>query len=1203
MFFNIFSFELRYWLRQPMMYVFFLINFLLVFFAAASNDISIGGSFGNVYKNAPYVIQSTFGAMSIIGLLMTTAFVQNATLRDFNYKTYQIVFSSPISKMSYLGGRFTGAVLVSLFPFLGVSLGFLLGPSAGVAFGWIEPFRVGEVNLMAHLNGFLTFAIPNTIFTAAVVFSIAALTRSTLTSFLGAVVLLVGYSITGSFLSDLDSEYLAVIFDAFGERPLSLFTKYWTVEEKNTLSVPVTAGFMMLNRSIWLSVSIIVLGFVYSRFSFAEKNSRKKNKTLLPEQAENTKSWIESKPLPAVSQSFGASALSVQLMSQAKSDFMSVIKGTAFIVIVFLGLLNMGFALQYAGKFYGLSSYPVSYQTIDLIRGTMYLFIIAILMFYSGSLIWKERDANVEQVYDATPHPSWVSFVSKLLAMTGVIAILMLLCVFAGVSAQALMGYTNFEFGLYFTEFFLIDLSGMICIIVLSMLVHTLINNKYIAFFVFLVIMILNAFIWRPLDIESNMIQFSATPDYTYSDMNGYGPFVSGKFWFRIYWLLFCGILSMVSIIFWVRGKDEDWKSRWKKAKLSFSGGTKWITVGFVALFLACGGWVYYNTQVLNHYTTAKARLVQQAEYEKKYKKYEAIPQPRVTAAKYDIQLFPEQRNLKVKASLTLKNKSDTPIDSLHLTLLPEYMRLTVNLEGAKKVLNDTQNGYCIYQLGSPLAPGDSIMMNFTTEYDSKGFENEVSVTEIVQNGTFFNNSDITPQIGYQDDYEISDKSERIKKGLKEKSRLPALEKNCTKHCMNTYTSNNSDWVNVETIFSTSENQIAIAPGSLVKEWKEGNRRFFHYKLDHPSLNFYSFTSAEFEVAREKWNGIDVEVYYDKKHPYNVKSMLNSVKKSLAYYTENFGPYYHKQARIIEFPRYSSFAQAFPGTMPYSESIGFIARIDKEEDIDMVFYVVAHEMGHQWWAHQVIGAKMQGATLLSETFAQYSALMVMEKEFGKNQMRKFLKYEGDKYLDRRGSESVKEVSSMKVENQGYIHYNKGSMVMYNLKEMIGEDKVNTALRELIAKYGYKEPPYPVSYDVVDLFKQQTPDSLQYMITDLFEEITVFANKVVEAKSKKLPDGKYEVTMKVECGKFRSDSLGKETAININDWVDIGVFAMPEKGKEDGEVIAMRRERMAKKEETFTIITDKVPYEAVIDPLNYLVDRIPKDNKKKTENAE
>src|SRR5690606_806884 len=133
---------------------------------------------------------------------------------------------------------------------------------------------------------------------------------------------------------------------------------------------------------------------------------------------------------------------------------------------------------------------------------------------------------------------------------------------------------------------------------------------------------------------------------------------------------------------------------------------------------------------------------------------------------------------------------------------------------------------------------------------------------------------------------------------------------------------------------------------------------------------------------------------------YNLDRMIDAVKKSLDYFTANFSPYQHRQARILEFPRYQRFAQAFPNTIPYSEAIGFIARVrpDDPEDLDYPFYVTAHEIAHQWWAHQVIGANVQGATMLSESLAQYSALMVMEKEYGRDKMHKFLAYELKGYL-------------------------------------------------------------------------------------------------------------------------------------------------------------------------------------------------------------
>jgi aminopeptidase N len=354
-------------------------------------------------------------------------------------------------------------------------------------------------------------------------------------------------------------------------------------------------------------------------------------------------------------------------------------------------------------------------------------------------------------------------------------------------------------------------------------------------------------------------------------------------------------------------------------------------------------------------------------------------------------------------------------------------------------------------------------------------------------------------------------------------------------------------------------------------------------------------------VARKKWKGIDLEVYYYKEHATNVPNMMKSMQKALEYYTTNFGPYYHKQCRIVEFPRYASFAQAFPGTMPYSEGIGFITdlRDVTKDDIDMVFYVVAHEMGHQYWAHQVCGAGMQGSEMMSEGFAQYSSLMVMEKEYGKDKMKKFLEYEMNDYLRGRSSEFEGENPIMKTENQQYIHYNKASVVLYYFKEMVGEKNVNLALKNLVTKFAYKNPPFPTSIDAVTEFKKVTPDSLSYLIPDLFENITLFSNRTLKVTSKKI-GGEYEVTIKTTSEKFRSNALGKETPTPIADYIDIAVFGKSDKEDVLGKPLVYKRLKITKKHNTFVIKTKVEPYKAGIDPYNYLIDRIPDDNVKKVE---
>src|SRR5690606_18334560 len=122
---------------------------------------------------------------------------------------------------------------------------------------------------------------------------------------------------------------------------------------------------------------------------------------------------------------------------------------------------------------------------------------------------------------------------------------------------------------------------------------------------------------------------------------------------------------------------------------------------------------------------------------------------------------------------------------------------------------------------------------------------------------------------------------------------------------------------------------------------------------------------------------------------------------------------------------------------------------DSPDAVDYPFSVVSHEMAHQWWAHQVIGAKVKGATLLSESMSEYSSLKVLEKEYGKFQMRKFLKEALDGYLRGRTWEWKEENPLMYNENQQYIHYNKGSLVLYAMSDYLGEKRFNDVLKTFV----------------------------------------------------------------------------------------------------------------------------------------------------------
>jgi ABC-2 type transport system permease protein len=617
-----------------------------------------------------------------------------------------------------------------------------------------------------------------------------------------------------------------------------------------------------------------------------------------------------------------------------------------------------------------------------------------------------------------------------------------------------------------------------------------------------------------------------------------------------------------------------------------------------VMIALLAGAFIYYQEYVVDAYTKPKEFEKKTADYEKKYKKYEKMPQPRITAVNVQVDLFTRTRTMHAKGRYMLKNKTAMPVEILYIDY-PGGEKSSFKFTELKpgrsfKVLEAYQEfGIRILQLDNPLMPGDSMPFDFEMDYAPLSFYYR-SGSMVNGNGTFINNS-IFPTIGYKEENELSENTARQEYGLPPRPRLARVDDPVA--LQNNYISNDADWIDFEATVSTDDGQIAIAPGYLQKQWTEKGRRYFHYKMDSPMLNFYSFLSARYEVRRDKWKDVNIEVFYHKGHEYNVDRMIRSIKRSFDYYTVNFGPYQHKQARIIEFPRYASFAQSFPNTIPYSEAIGFILKVeDDPEKIDLPFYVTAHEIAHQWWAHQVIGGNVQGKELMSETLCQYSALMVMEKEYGKEAMKKFLKREMDDYLQGRASESKGELPLMLVEQQQYIYYNKGSVVMYALKDFIGEDKLNTAIRAYLDKTRFSGPPYTNSIEFVNYIKQATPDSLQYLVTDLFEKITIYENYVAALDYKKLSGNAYKVTLKLGSAKYYNDSLGNRTKSPVNDYMDVGIFASDTiKGKAKERILLMQRIKMDQPEKTFEFIVKDKPASAGVDPYLKLVDRKPDNN--------
>ena len=1189
MFAQIAAFELRYQLRNPVFWVVAILFFLLTFGATTIEQISIGSG-GNIKVNSPAAIAQIHLILSIFFMFVTTAFVANVIVRDDESGFGPMVKSTRVTKFDYLMARFLGA-------FLAAAIAFLVVPAAiaiGSQMPWVDAETVGPNILSHYAFAYLALALPNILLTSCIFFAVATLTRSMTYSYVGVVVFLVAYLVVSGIIgSKPELRDLGGLVDPFGGAAYSNVTRYWTAAESNT-QMPALAGGLLLNRLLWLGVGFAALGVAYARFTFAERGvSRRK----LARQ-EKAAAKLAATPPQLVAQLPAATPEAAwwpRLAARVRFEMVQVFKSPAFLVLLLIGLFNAGGALWFANEIYGTPARPRTFSLIELLFGSFGIIPIIIAIYYAGELVWRDRAAKMHEIVDATSLPNWAYLVPKTLAVAGVLFATLLISVVAAVLIQLARGMTDLNLGQYLAWYILPTTVDMVILAVLAVFVQALSPNKYVGWAIMVVYLVASITLAN-MGFEHPLYDYGDTGRTRFSDMNGNNVGGAMAWWLRLYWGAVALMLAVFAHLLWRRGTETALMPRLRRVPARLAG-TPGVILGAAALVAAgTGTFIYWNTNILNDYRTQDDTEARLAAYERKYLKYETVPQPSITAIRLDVSLQPSAKRADVIGTYDLLNDSGKPVTDLHIRFSdPNIELIALTIPGARLVMEDKENNYRIYRLAQPMAPGATSRLAFKTRRWQKGFRAQGDDTAIVPNGTFLNNGDFAPTIGMDRNGLLTDRVDRRKQGLPAELRPAKLED--LSATSRNYVGN-ADWVSADITVTTDAGQTPIAPGAKVSDVTKDGRRTARFVSKGPILAFFSIQSAAYAEKLMDADGVKLTVFYHPGHEANVDTMLTAMKASLDYYRKNFGPYQFPHARIIEFPGYATFAQAFAGTMPYSESIGFLADTSDKDAIDYPTYVTAHEVAHQYWAHQVISSNQQGGTVWVETLAQYSALMVMKALYGEDKIRRFLKYELDNYLRSRGGEVLEELPLNRVENQGYVHYRKGSLVMYLLADRLGEDRVNAMLAEMLNKYRFSGPPYVRSTQLVDGFKSlaRTPEELK-LVEDLMEKITIFDLKAPTATTRKLPDGQWETTLTVTAAKAYADGQGKETAAPLADVIDIGLFtARPGQGAfSQKDVLFLERRPVRSGTQTIRIVTKAKPAFAGIDPYTKYVDRNSDDN--------
>ncbi|GAA0368513.1 M1 family aminopeptidase [Bowmanella denitrificans] len=1174
MFLHNLGFEWRYFTRQPSFIVTCLVFFLLPFLAMTIDNVQIGGS-ANTNFNSPQTIAVMTLILGVFAMFLVVNFIANTALRNEQSQMLEIVSSKPLKLLGYQSGRFLGSYLVCVTVFAMVPLGIFIGS----LMPWLDSERIGANQVSYYLTPFLTFSLTSLLMMAALFYAAALRFRSVVAVYLTAVALFILYIISGRLLDEPEYRVLAALSDPYGLRAFSDVSRYWTPFERNTQVVGLE-GVVLQNRLIWLTVALLILGLfggLHKPLSLPSRGGKKATKAdkFTPPLANR----IDYKP----SSSVGLAHFS----ARTGFEIRQVLKSPAFFVLLAFSSFSLISDFFDPAALYDAPNWPLTQDMLNLIQDSFSLLLVIVVTWYSAEAVWRERSVGMGDIVDAMPVFNLHFWLSKLLAVCLVILLLLFGGALVTMAYQLIKGMDDLELGQYLVTILGFQAPTWLLLTALAFFLQAISPNKYVGMLLFVAYFFISLGLGE-IGLEHSLFNYAAAPSLQYSDMNGYGWFVTSQLWFMGYWLSLAVILGVVSYGLWQRGPQMGLKFKLQALPLVLGKTARAVLAAALLVFVGLGSGIYYNTVVLNTYLTSEQGEDLQERYERDFGHLEDADIPAVTAVEAKVDIFANQRRIEASAELVLTNKTDQVIDAM-LVNLPQYSpSYRLQIEGGELGEVDKALNLASFTFTKPMQPGEQRTGKVEVVRQIVGFEDGSGDPTLVKNGTFINNYELFGQFGFAPERKLSDKHERRKRDLPELQRAYPLED--SRHYADSFFGKGVGLIDFAVTLSTDAEQTAIAPGYLTRQWQDNGRQYFRYEMDSPMVNFYSLMSARLAVKKQQYKGIDIEVYYHPAHHWNVDRMMESVRDSLDYFTEAFGPYQHRQMRIIEFPGYRSFAQSFANTVPYSERIGFISDLRDPEHIDPVYYVTAHEVAHQWWGHQVGAANVQGSAIISETLSQYSALMVMQHKYGEAKTRTFLTYELDRYLRGRTQELIEEMPLARAEGQNYIHYRKGSVVMMALKQAMGEAQLNAALKQMVQKWGGRDDRYPTTLDLMAELKAKADEPTQQLIDTLFKQISLYELQATDAKLSEAEQG-FSVTLNVKAAHYVADGQGEEQEQPMQQLVDIMLFkGDPDDFGQQSQIVYRGKHLLKSGENQVVLQVDTEPDYAGVDPLVTLIDR-------------
>lgn len=791
--------------------------------------------------NSPAVFYKCLETGGMLMIIIIAIVTGSSLYKDIQYKTGQWIYTLPINEKSFYLGRFGAAFIYNICIAMGYLIGMILVPYSGIG----ESFRFGPTPFGQLIHGFLLFTIPNVFLLTSVFFVALVFTRKMSVGYLSVFLIAMAFIIMQTSSETGGITTLLSLLDPFGYVATEEVILSLPIDQRNSAYIPLT-GNLLSNRIIWLSLGVVLAILSYFRFNFKRFSATaSSSKKTIAQKKSVMEVFVKKNPLlPKLS--FTTSDYLKKLWFLSRLELNNIVRPTSFKIILGIVLLMIILQNLFWNASYDIGpTVPLTY-TMTSFRLAFGFFILIIIMIWAGEIFFKDKVVKIHPIMDTLPTPIWVTQLSRFIAMIGMSFLLALSFTVIGMVIQILQG----NLALIELDLYIYDNLGYnwgwlsyVLWIALVFFLSGVTGNRFLTH-----VLSIGLFFFMILSFELGLAEqsifaYAGTPGLEdYSEISGYGIWYTSAIWYFLMWFALAIVFVLLGIYFWQRGTDRQWKQKLTFRDKQLSLGGKLTSLLALIVFFMVQSFIIKQVDVSDSFQLHSEKEEEQAAYEKQYGYLKYKAQPKYEHIDLVFDFYPKQRKAIYSAQISLINNSKKPVDTLFCNYKSSVSigQLQVNGKNVKVLFVDEKQDIIAYQLPKKMAPEARILVDLKATKAYKGFtqSGEEPQADIMYNGSFGNIHEFLPVLGYDPKKELKENRSRLDQNLPLLKSRMAKTTDINQRNQNIYASD-GNFVTGKITISTSANQVPIAPGKMIREWKENNRTYRTYSIaKHAPFNW-----------------------------------------------------------------------------------------------------------------------------------------------------------------------------------------------------------------------------------------------------------------------------------------------------------------------------------------------------------------------------